>query len=403
MSSACGPSEPRSGRARADGGGGGAPSALKTWCLTLHAQYRCRHAGACCRNWAVPAEPHVVELVEARRIRREGVHGPLFVELTAPHERPRVIVARDGDGRCVFHDRDGDGPCVIHREAGADALPSACRHFPRQILRDLRGTFISLSHFCPTAAAMLLTRDPLQLVEAEPPLRLSDPVEGLDATDALPPLVRPGVLSDLAGYTAWEQACVATFARADLSYQDALDLVAAATEDVRDWRPGSGTLAERVRTAFRDARPEAGADPLAQTRAIETVQVLCAGRAGNDVAPIDRFEEIWQERIEPANRCFDVAMKNYLAGRVFANWIAYQGRGLRSIVEWLRTCSAVVRHQAVRLALELHAVPGRGTGSPADPGDVVEGFRMADLLLLHVLDTQAFARRAAPIEGPDPR
>ena len=37
-------------------------------------------------------------------------------------------------------------------------------------------------------------------------------------------------------------------------------------------------------------------------------------------------------------------MKNYLAARVFANWIAYQGRGLRSIVEWLRTCAAIVRH-----------------------------------------------------------
>jgi L-aminopeptidase/D-esterase-like protein len=129
---------------------------------------------------------------------------------------------------------------------------------------------------------------------------------------------------------------------------------------------------------------------------------LCAGRAGSDVAHIDRFEEIWQERVAPASRCFDVAMKNYLAARVFANWIAYQGRGLRSIVEWLRTCAALVRHQAVRVALEPHSGFAAGTGSAADPGDVVEGFRMADLLLLHVVDTQAFARRVAPIEGPDP-
>ena len=179
----------------------------------------------------------------ARDQARRGA-GPLFVESTTTRDAPRLNVARDADGSCVFFDRDAGRLCAIHREAGADALPSACRHFPRKILRDLRGTFISLSHFCPTAAAMLLARDPLHLVEAHPPLRLSDPIEGLDATDALPPLVRPGVLCDLEGYSAWEQASVATFARADLCYQDALDLVAAATEDIRE-------LESRHRDALR--------------------------------------------------------------------------------------------------------------------------------------------------------
>jgi hypothetical protein len=349
----------------------------------------------------VPAEPHVIELVESRRIRREGVTGPLFVESTPPRDAPRLDVARDAGGSCVFFDRDGGRLCAIHREAGVEALPSACRHFPRKILRDLRGTFISLSHFCPTAAAMLLARDPLQVVEAHPPLRLSEPIEGLDATDALPPLVRPGVLCDLEGYSAWEQASVATFARADLGYQDALDLVAAATEHIRDWNPGHGTLSERVHTAFLDARAEAGADRHAQSRALETVGALAAG---SDLAHVDRFEATWQELIPFAPPRFDVAMKNYLAARVFANWIAYQGRGLRSIVEWLRTCAAIVRHQMVRRTLEFHAsAHTTGAGLALDPDDFVEAFRMADLLLLHVVDTQAFARRVAPLEGPDPR
>lgn len=371
---------------------------MPTWCLSLHAHYRCRHAGACCENWTVPAEPQVVQIVERRRIRREGVVGPLFVESSTPHDAPGWNVARDADGSCVFFDRDEGRLCAIHRDAGADALPSACRHFPRKILRDRRGTFISLSHFCPTAAAMLLARDPLQLVEAHPPLRLSEPVEGLDASDALPPLVRPGVLSDLEGYSAWEQASVATFSRADLSYEGALDLVAAATEHVRDWRPGDGTLFERVHAAFRDARPEMGADEHAHSRAIDTVRGLCAGRVGGDAARLEdvaRCEEIWQERVAPAFPRFDVAMKNYLAARAFANWIAYQGRGLRSIVEWLRTCAALVRHHASLRALE--------SGSAPDPADFVEAVRMSDLLLLHVIDTQAFAWRVASFEGPDPR
>lgn len=380
---------------------------MRTWCLSLHARYKCQHAGACCQTWTVPAEPRVIQMVEAHAIRREGVQGPLFVESATADDAPRWSVARDAGGSCVFFDRDGGRLCAIHREAGADALPSACRHFPRQILRDRRGTFISLSHFCPTAAGLLPARDPLQLVDAQPPLRLSEPVEGMDATDALPPLVRPGVLTDLDGYGAWEQACVATFARADLSSQGALDLVAAATEEIRGWRPGAVSLSERVHAAFRDARPEAGADAHAQSRAIETVAALCSGRVPDDVIrdyPSDetarqdvaaRFEETWQQRVAPAFPRFDVAMKNYLAARVFANWMAYQGRGLRSIVEWLRTCAALVRHHTVLRA--------RAAGSAPDTADFLEAVRMADLLLLHVVDTQAVAWRFARLEGPDPR
>ena len=157
--------------------------------------------------------------------------------------------------------------------------------------------------------------------------------------------------------------------------------------------------------AFLGARPEAGADRHAQARAIETVRALCA--AGSSFAHVERFEETWQEPAAFASPRFDVAMKNYLAARVFANWIAYQGRGLRSIVEWLRTCAAIVRHPTVRRALESHVGAhnaGDSSSGPArDPGDFVEAFRTADLLLLHVVDTQAFAWRVAPLEGPDPR
>jgi hypothetical protein len=349
----------------------------------------------------VPAEPHVVELVEARRIRQAGVRGPMFVQSEGHPHTPRWNVARDGAGRCVFFDRDGGRLCAIHQHAGAGALPSACRHFPRKILRDGRGTFISLSHVCPTAAALLLAHVPLQVVEAHPPLRLQEPVEGLDATDALPPLVRPGVLCDLDGYGAWEQACVSTFARADLGYQSALDLVAAATEDVRGWRPGSGALSDRVRAAFRVARADHGADPHAHARALETLVELAEGRVADDATRAyrlhadPRVEKTWREQIAPGFERFDAAMKNYLAARVFANWIAYEGRGLRSIVEWLRTCAALVRHNLVTRVLDSHA-PG---ALVADDADFVEAVRAADLFLLHAADTQAFAGRFARREG----
>ena len=366
---------------------------VAAFCLDIHARYQCRHAGACCQNWSVPVEPSVVEIVNARQLRRRGVGGALFVASADPHDS-RDRIARDDRGDCVFFDRDAGRLCVIHREAGVEALPSACRHFPRKVLKDARGTLISLSHFCPTAAAMLLTPAPLATVFAQPPLRLTSPMEGLDASDGLPPLLRPGLLCDIDGYEAWERAGIETFAHADLAHDACIDLVAAATEVIRDWRPGDGTLAERVSVAFRGAPQGHGADGGSHVRAIETVATLTAGRVGHDLAPVESFDEKWQRHIGAQFEEFDRGMRNYLAARLFANWFAYQGRGLRTIVEWLRTCAAVVRHQLLQRVLD--------AGSPPDLDDFIEAVRSADLLLLHVVDSAAFAKHVASIEGPDP-
>jgi len=364
------------------------------FCLTLHARYQCRHAGACCQNWTVPAEPVVIAFVEARQIRRAGVSGPLFVA-TSTNAHDTWSVAREAGGNCVFFDQGGGRLCEIHRTAGADALPSACRHFPRKILRDARGTFVSLSHFCPTAALMLLGADPLLLVEAQPPLRLNEPIEGLDALNALPPLLRPGLLCDLEGYAAWERAGLETFARTDLTYRQALNLIAAATEAIREWRPGTCSMVDHVERAFLQcpagSTPES---PEAHTRTIETVIALCAERVPDDILPIDGFDALWARHAAGPFERFDRGMKNYLAARLFANWIAYQGRGLRSNVEWLQTAAALVRHQFLRRLLAAAGPPG--------PDDFIEAVRQTDLLLLHVFDSHAFARHVAPIEGPDP-
>jgi hypothetical protein len=360
-------------------------------CLTLHANYRCRHSGACCEQWTVAAEPRVIELVAARQILSDA--GPLFVSSGDPGISPTV--ARHPDGSCVFLDRGAGRVCVIHREAGAGALPEACRHFPRRFLRDGRGTFVSLSHFCPTAAGMLLEADPLRIVEAGPPLRLDEPIEGLDATAALPPLVRPGILTDLPGYSAWEGAALATLARPDLDCRQSLDAVAGATERVRRWRPGSASLAACVEAAFRDARAGDGCDPDAGGRVMEAVRSVVGGVATGGAAPLDQPDASRERRVAEAFQRFDAAIKNYLAARLFANWVAYQGRGLRSIVEWLRACAAVLRGQLLLAA-------GDAEGS-LGAGEFVEGVRKTDLLLLHGADPLALARRLSACEGPDPR
>ncbi len=128
-------------------------------------------------------------------------------------------------------------------------LPSACRHFPRVFLRDGRGTLVTLSHYCPTAAALLLDDGPLFIMEAAAPLALAEPIEGLDAREALPPLVRPGLLADLQGYAAWEEAAMAQFTDAP-SIDVALDRITAATERIRQWTPQRGRLVDAVTSAF---------------------------------------------------------------------------------------------------------------------------------------------------------
>ncbi len=365
---------------------------MAAFCLSIHARYQCRHAGACCQNWTVPAEPRVVQLVEERGLRRKGVNGPLFVSSRKPDSRGGMDIARDNNGRCVFFEQDGGRLCVIHRDAGVEALPSACRHFPRQFLRDARGTFVSLSHFCPTAATLLVGSPPLDVIDATP-LMVGEPIEGLDAREALPPLLRPGLLCDLEGYTAWERAAIAVLGRTDFGWQKALDRIAAATEGVRAWRPGARSLASHVTAVFENEAEHRTAPSLSQAELVTLVWRLTEGRVPSDIAPIDAFEDRWCAHVGDIFDRYDTPMKNFIAARLFANWVAYQGRGLRSVVQWARAASALVRHHALRRALD--------SGQPPRPDDFIEAVRMADLLLLHVVDTQAFAQAVAPLESFD--
>ena len=172
------------------------------------------------------------------------------------------------------------------------------------------GVLISLSHFCPTAAALLFAPTPLAIVDADDRLRLQEPIEGLDGTDALPPLVRPGLLCDLEGYDAWERACIATFARSDLGWRASLDHIAAATERVRRWEPGRCSLRSQVEGAFADARPEPCADPHAHSRALETVRAFTGPVAAGELPRIDAFD-LQSESLTENDESLDRAMRNY--------------------------------------------------------------------------------------------
>src|SRR5215510_11535940 len=198
---------------------------MAVYSLSIHADYRCRHSGACCTaDWDVPVElPLYKSLDEALSAGRVAPAGRpdentavLIVEDQLPDEAA-AMVARTATGDCVIYHRNS-GLCVIHRDLGEPMLPATCRHFPRLAVRDGRGTFISLTRYCPTAAASLFRDDVrIEIIESPPAFPEGD-YEGLVVTsDDWPPLLRPDCLADVQSYTAWERHMVARCADAVLS------------------------------------------------------------------------------------------------------------------------------------------------------------------------------------------
>lgn len=264
-------------------------------------------------------------------------------------------------------------------------LPSACRHFPRVFLKDARGTLLTLSHFCPTAASLLFEPVDVCVVDAREPLALEEPIEGLDAREALPPLVRPGLLADVDGYGAWEEAAVRTCVDAPCA-ETALATIDAATERIRSWRPSDGPLARAVQEAFRYAHPRAALQTLSPSFSI--VRELTGSHPLMEVPPT--FLDDWERLRCRAGDVMRRPVGRYLAASTFANWIAYRGEGLRSVVAWLRACHDVLRVQLVRSLRELDR--------EIIAADLVEPIRMADFIMIHTVDSLAFGRGAAALE-----
>jgi hypothetical protein len=241
-----------------------------------------------------------------------------------------TVAARHPDGTCTFFE-DENHNCAIHEAGGHAALPVSCRMFPRVVLQDGRGTFISLTHFCPTAAALLFEESanawpPVGIVDAPPALTNVGPLDGLDARDVWPPLLRPGVMMDLESYGAWERLGVELLTREGLAPGTSLDALVSTMARITAWSPGGTEPLEHVvRDAFGTLTPPSTG----------TLQV------------------------------HDRAVKRWLAARLFGNWIAYQGDGLHAIVGYLQNCLATFTTELAR------------------DGSALEAIRRSDLLILH--------------------
>ena len=364
--------------------------------LAFHADYGCRHSGACCTaDWDVPVELPVYrslsDALVGGRLRVAPTAGAIYPFIVEPDlpDGTAAMLDRDDRGRCVFYEATARR-CIVHRDLGEPYLPTTCRHFPRVSVQDRRGTFVSLSHFCPTAASMLFSDAPIEIV-AEPPAFPDIDYDGLIVTpDDLPPLLHPRVLMDLDGYTAWERHMVGRCADVQERPESVLATLMRDADLLRRWRPGTLTLSEAVWELPHDvveARPDEGLAPSLHLR----VEVMAAvpddlkppsDEEGLDEAWTNYVRESWHEHRAPVNR--------FLAAKAFASWTAYQGRGVKTIVRGLDAALALVRVEAARQC--------RSAARPLDRESLLEAFRQADFALNHLAVGEDLAKAWSVVE-----
>ncbi len=327
--------------------------------LSMHAQYGCQHAGRCCTsNWPIPIEPS--QLTRLDDLIARGLVAPTSATAAVTHVPDGPALLGRDHGRCVFHDTHPAGGCRIQRAAGHEALPLACRQFPRQSVTDPRGVSVTLSHYCPTARALLDTATgPVTIVDRALAFPPHEEYVGLDATTGLPPLLHPRCLLE---WDAWWLIEALAVQLVDDAPRRALPRLAVAVEHLHGWRPGTAPLRDVVQRAFDLAAVSdvADWDPDNDTLATHVAEILAA-------VPSDWQAEAERAVTTRAPEVSDAVAGRFLAAHVFANWSAYSGRGLRT---WYRSVEAA----------------GSVLRVTNDPG-------MVDLVLRHLADSSALITR----------
>lgn len=274
----------------------------------------------------------------------------------------------DARGHCAFFETAGGHACAIHRRLGHDALPVSCRLFPRVCLLTPRGVSITLSHYCPTAAALLFAAEgPPSIVEDPPAFPPTAVYEGLDARAGAPPLLRPGVFLGWDAHARFERHAVATLGASDgASPEDALERLAADAERLRAWTAHDGAFDDLLARVLDGGAGETTAAPADEGLLADVHSAIPEALRPPDLAPgaVD-----WGP--------FAPVVRRYLAARAFASWCSVQGPGLRTTVRSLQAALAVLRAE-VR--------------APHDRAALVEAFRRTDLRLVHLASPEALAR-----------
>ena len=369
------------------------------YALSIHADYRCRHSGVCCSSdWDVPVELPVYRRLDAALASgslrpaadADGGGSLLIVEDDLPDDAAAML-ARTTGGDCVFY-HGGARLCVVHRDLGEERLPSTCRHFPRLAVRDKRGTFVSLTHYCPTAAAALFRDDvPTEIVEGPAAFPPADYEGFLVEPDAWPPLLHPHMLMDDAGYSAWERHMVSRCADEALSPEAVVATLERDARVLRSYTPGAGSLIDAVAALPTDAVTAPRHDALGPSLALFT-EVMRA--VPDDMKPEpdeERLADVYVRAVAPEWTRWDAPLKRYLAAKAFASWTAYQGRGLLTVVRGLEAALALVRVESARQC--------RDHERPLDADLLKEAIRETDFALNHLAAGDELAEGWSRAEG----
>jgi hypothetical protein len=359
--------------------------------LSVHAGYRCRRTGVCCSSgWPIPVEQGRLKgLEEALGDARLGLERTGWPDAAVPALLPREAplpegtaarLGHDAAGRCLFLETRGGGDCAVHRQLGPAALPAACRQFPRLCVIEEARAAVSLSHYCPTAAALLLEERCVERVEAPTTFAAPEGLEGLDARGVGARLLRPGVLLDTEAHEEWERRGLALLASGD-DPDSAVARLAAAAERARLWRPGDGAVAARVTAAFSEA-----ADPGRrwEERLGLAEHVRLAAPPAWRASAARPGERAFEDRVRPAWRRERPLLGRYLCARFFACWALYQGGGLRSHAAWTRLVLDTLAVEAARRA--------EASGTGFERRDLLEAIRETDRRLLHLAEAGSLAR-----------
>jgi hypothetical protein len=365
---------------------------MPVFALSIHAGYACRSSGACCTSgWEIAVEPAVEDGIRRSGLFPEERH---LVPRGGLPEGARSVLAVDPHGRCLFH--EPEGLCGLHRRLGHGALPISCRQFPRVALLTPNGVSVSLSHYCPTAAAMLFDRRPLAIVRDPAGLGgEEEDYEGLDAREALPPLLRPDALLGWDAHALFERHAVDVLGQGGLTAEQALQMLGTTAEAVRRWSAADGLLFDHLRRTIESAGPVPAPPSFDfEDAAALRREAAAAVPEGVSLPPALREVEALAEAdarlVAPGWTDFAEPVRRYLAARAFAGWCALQGEGLRTTVLSLWLALGVLRVEAARACA--------AAAQPLDADRLREAVRSADLLLLHLVAPLPLARRLSRAE-----
>jgi hypothetical protein len=328
--------------------------------LSFHADYACGHTGRCCSsNWPIPVEAKLVETVSQALDASRLVATTTAVPALDASRKGGIVLGRV-HGHCVFHDTHASGGCRIQRVLGEAAIPLSCRQFPRQSVTDPRGTSVTLSHYCPTARHHLdRPAAPVTIVDHARAFPRHGEYVGLDASPDVPPLLHPRCLLDWESWWLIEQHAVTLVSEHP---ETALPRLAHMVETLHTWRPGTAPLTDAVHRAF-DLAQIAQVDEWHPSPAEVESHVADVRQS----VPAEWRDDV--DRAMVAGTC-ELPLRvvgRFLAAHTFANWAAYNGRGLRT---WYRSIEAA----------------GCLLWVMRDPG-------MVDLALRHLADSSALITR----------